>query len=163
MYIHCMYIFLSVHCKKILKLLQDYTVHPPPSARHDALQWLYKLDEIRDSESEPFFVIRVNSFHTYSVLWKLQATPFLFHIIEPSSSNSSSSGVAVVPARTGWLLSLPEIRSCHPGRRQCFHRAVEVSFFIPLRWARVEQPTDSSIGDMGLRFRAEYVAAMAPW
>lgn len=34
------------------------------------------------------------------------------------------------------------------------HRAVEVIFFIPLRWARVEQPTGSRIGGMFL-LRAE--------
>lgn len=43
-----------------------------------------------------------------------------------------------------------------------FHRAVEVIFLIPLRWARVERPTGSKTGDW-LRFKAEYVAAMAPW
>lgn len=42
------------------------------------------------------------------------------------------------------------------------HRAVEVIFLIPLRWARVERPTGSKTGDW-LRFKAEYVAAMAPW
>ena len=41
------------------------------------------------------------------------------------------------------------------------HRAVEVIFFIPLRWARVEQPTGSRIGGMFL-LSAEYVAAIAP-
>lgn len=34
------------------------------------------------------------------------------------------------------------------------HRAVEVIFFIPLRWARVEQPTGSRIGGTFL-LRAE--------
>lgn len=42
------------------------------------------------------------------------------------------------------------------------HRAVEVIFFIPLLWARVERPTGSKTGDW-LRFKAEYVAAMAPF
>lgn len=42
------------------------------------------------------------------------------------------------------------------------HRAVEVIFFKPLRWARVEQPTGSRIGGTFL-LRAEYVAAIAPW
>ena len=34
------------------------------------------------------------------------------------------------------------------------HRAVEVIFFIPRRWARVEQPTGSRMGGTFL-FRAE--------
>lgn len=42
------------------------------------------------------------------------------------------------------------------------HRAVEVIFFMPLRWASVEQPTGSRMGGTFL-LRAEYVAAMAPW
>lgn len=40
--------------------------------------------------------------------------------------------------------------------------AVEVSFLTPLRWASVERPTGSSMGET-FRFRAEYVAAIASW
>lgn len=42
------------------------------------------------------------------------------------------------------------------------YKQVDVSLFIPLLWAKLEHCTGSSFGARGDRFKAKYVAAIAP-
>lgn len=43
------------------------------------------------------------------------------------------------------------------------YKQMDVTLFIPLLWARQEARTGSSFGACGVRLRAEYVAAIAPF